>query len=301
MARDSKTIPGRRLRTPKRPRPRVDRYADYRAYLADMYAWLKEQDRKVSYRSLAEVCGFSSPGFLHLVIHGKRNLNPDSATLGGIADGLGLSQREAKLFAALVGLNQETDPDTHNERLRKLARNRPFRENLNLDPDLLEYLGSWQAVAVRELAGNNDFRPDPVWISRQFRMRMTKQQAADALALLLRLGMLRETHCGRIEQAEAQVTTPDEVRTEVFRHYHLQMARLAQSALETLAAEERTFGAVTGRVRAADLPRVREKIHQMRKEFHAFLETLEAPEADSVVQANFQFFPLTRSDGEASS
>jgi uncharacterized protein (TIGR02147 family) len=292
-----KTTP-KKLRVPNSSdatRPVIAGYADYRAYLRDMYAYLKSVNPKLSYRSLAAGSGLKSPGFLNLVLHGKRNLGKDLRTVNGIIQGFQLSKGEGKLFSQLVVLNQDRNPDRRQRRFRKLVmHNREFREHHQIDEAQLEYFQSWHAVAIHELAGWDKFIANPAWIARQFPFGMTRQEAAKALDLLLRLGLLVEQPNGEIVRRHTQVKTADEIHRETIRHYHLQVGRMACEALSVIPADKRNFGAVTGRVAAADLPAVLAFMHRLRNDFHTYLETLETGQAETVIQATFQLFPLTR-------
>ena len=272
-------------------------YGNYRVYLADMVRFRKSRDPQFSYRSLAEVCGIKSAGFLSLVVNGKRNLGSDLVTARAIANGIGLTKREAKLFEELVLLNQEGDADRKQKKLRRLSRKTDVRKHRVIDEGLLGYLEDWHTVAIHELAGRPDFQMDPAWVANQFFPRLTKSQAKRSLTVLVDLGLLYEDAEGRTVRSDPQLTTPDEFHREVVRHYHLQLGRLACNAVERLPATQRNFGAVTGRVSQADLPKLMAFMHKVRNEFNDFMTTLESEDADTVVQANFQFFPLTHTKG----
>ncbi|MEO5668060.1 MAG: TIGR02147 family protein, partial [Bdellovibrionota bacterium] len=55
--------------------PDILRYGEYRAFLADFYAYKKSQRSGFSYRLFAAKAKLKSPNYLQLVMQGKRNLS----------------------------------------------------------------------------------------------------------------------------------------------------------------------------------------------------------------------------------
>jgi uncharacterized protein (TIGR02147 family) len=78
----------------------INSYSDYHAFCKDRYATLKNQDKKFSFRSFSKDAGFASPNYLHLIMHGERNLSPDGADK--FALGLRLNSSETEYFRFLV-------------------------------------------------------------------------------------------------------------------------------------------------------------------------------------------------------
>lgn len=54
-------------------------YTDYREYLKDFLKNRQATGEAASYRWLNQRAGFTSPNYLHLVIHGKRHLSSDAS------------------------------------------------------------------------------------------------------------------------------------------------------------------------------------------------------------------------------
>lgn len=289
--------PVRKLGLQPVKRPSVGRYADYRLFMRDMFAHLKSKNPAFSYRLLAEACGLRSPAFIHLVINAKRNFGKDAITVAAVARGLGLSEREAKLFSDLVAMNQARDADQRNRQLKKLVRRRSFREGNRIDGDLFAFLQSWRAVAIHAMADMEGFRADADWVSERF-LFITRKEAQEALDLLFRLKLLSLRGDGTVISTQPHLSTGDEVRHEIVRLYHMNALAVAARALETLPAGKRNFGAVTARIPKERFAEVGAYLHRMRNEFHAFVTGLETADGDMVLQTNFQMFPLTKVEME---
>ena len=73
-------------------RPRPQDFVDYRAYLREMFDYLKVTRPQFSYRYFSRIAGFTSPNFLKLVADGERNLTPPS--IPKFAKGLWLDEHE---------------------------------------------------------------------------------------------------------------------------------------------------------------------------------------------------------------
>ena len=69
----------------KKQTPSVFDYLSYRAYLRDMYAFLKRARKGFSYRSFSRAAGFKSQSVLKQLIDGERNLADDSIARVAVA------------------------------------------------------------------------------------------------------------------------------------------------------------------------------------------------------------------------
>ena len=268
----------------------IDTYSDYRLYLRAWFDARKHSREGYSLRRFAEEAGLKSPAYVKFVLDGTRNLSPKSAR--SFARAMQLTESDTRAFTDLVGLRQARSLERRAVHLKRLARREKFRESHAINADTLDFLQNWYIPAIRELARTAHFQPDPDWIVAQLRPALHRHHAKAALDTLLRLGFLeRVDETYRVTQAN--ISTPNEFRSTVIAGYHRQWAKMGMWAIENIDASERNFGAVTGIVHHNNLPQIMERVHQMRNEFSAFLKTLESTEADSVVQVNFQAFPLT--------
>ena len=274
---------------------RVYDFLDYRAYLRAHYEAAKRTQRSFSFRSFSKLAGLRSPNFLKLVIEGERNLGADSVPRFCVA--LALEAPEAEFFADLVAFNQATSLAEKNRAFERISASRRFRAARRIDGDLFAYLSHWYNPAIRELAGRADFSEDPRWIASQVRPRISPTEAAEAMRLLLSLGLLvRDANSGRILRGEPTLTTEHEVRSLGAAAFHRQMIERAGESLETVPAALRDLAALTVCISPETAARVKERIHQFRE---ALTELCDSDTAGAVVyQLNIQWFPLSATEGE---
>lgn len=275
---------------PKRTRAPVDvfRYRNYREFLAAFYAHGKLGG--LSYRGFARAAKLGAPNYLKLVIDGKRNLSPEMAER--FAAACKLNEEATAYFKLLVAFDQaESDAERNalHERLSRFAR---FRASQRLDLDQKEYHSSWYIPAVRELAACAAFREDASWIAASLQPAVSEREAAHALEVLQRLGLLERDESGRLAQASRAVTTGQQASGLYIRNYHAELMQRALHAMHDLPAEERYISALTLSTSASTLQEVRRRVLQFRQEL---VELCDAdPSPAQVIQLNLQLFPLSR-------
>lgn len=268
-------------------------FLDYRAYLRAYYEAAKRTQRSFSFRSFSRLAGLRSPNFLKLVIEGERNLGADSVPR--FCTALGLEGPEAEFFSDLVAFNQAASLADKNRAFERISASRRFRAARRIDGDLFAYLSHWYNPAIRELAGRADFCEDPRWIASQLRPRISPAEAAEALRLLLSLGLLvRDPSSGRVLRGEPTLTTEHEVRSLGAAAFHRQMIERAGEALDSVPAALRDLAALTVCISPATAAKVKERIHQLRE---ALAELCDSDPAGTVVyQLNVQWFPLSATE-----
>ncbi len=284
------------MTTRRAPKPTKDvgvsvyDFLDYRAYLRAYYEAAKRARPSFSFRFFSKLAGLKSPNFLKLVMDGERNLGADSVARFTAA--LGLAPREAEFFADLVAFNQAENMADKNRSFERIAASRRFRQARRIDGDLFAYLSRWYNPAVRELAARTDFQEDPRWIAAQLVPRITPVEAADAMKLLLSLGLLvRDPVSGRVVRGEPTLTTEHEVRSLGAAAFHRQMLERAAQSLELVPGNKRDLAALTVCVSPATAAIVKQRIHEFRE---ALTELCDSDTQGAVVyQLNVQWFPLS--------
>lgn len=271
-------------------RPSVFEYVDYRAYLRAYYEAEKARRPAFSYRYFARRAGQASPNFLKLVIEGKRNLGKDSVSAFAVA--LDLDKEEATFFADLVAFSQATTQEEKNRYFSRIAASGNFRKAGRIEGELFEYLSHWHIPAIRELTATADFRDDPKWIAAQLRPAITAREAAHALKVLLRLGLIRKLPDGRIERGEPSWTTGHEVQSFAVVNYHQEMLNRAMEAMTAVHQSERDVSSLTVCIKASTMAEIKRRIHAFNEELLALCDADEEPEI--VFQIGVQCFPLSR-------
>ncbi|MEW6441617.1 MAG: TIGR02147 family protein [bacterium] len=282
-------MPQRNVRE-KRKEVVIFEYDNYRTYLKDLYAYLKENKPHFSYRYFSSKAGFRSPNLLKLVIEGKRNLSPES--IGKFIHALKLNKTEGEFFRTVVHLNQARTADEKRFYAEQLMRFRPFRYIHPIRKDQYEYYSQWYNLPIRELLSLPAFSEDPDWVAKILVPPISPQQARRALELLLALGLIRHDESGRVVQTDAFITTGDEVTSASVTLYHREMLRRASEAIDSFPPQQRDISSLTLALSEKNFKHIKQLIQKFRKELLAIANQDPSPEA--VFQVNFQLFPLTR-------
>jgi uncharacterized protein (TIGR02147 family) len=264
-------------------------YIDYRAFLRDYYQH-KKASSQFSFRSFARKAELRSPNYLKLVIEGERNLT--KAMASRFAKACRLEPIESEYFLALVAFGQATELEERSVRYQELRRFQHYRVSHRLDLAQDTYHSRWYLPAIRELVATKTFREDPLWIAECLCPQISVEEAELAVDTLLQLGLLGRDETGRLRQTTTSVSTgSDRVRSLHLKNYHKQMLEHAASSLDRLPAPQRDIAAVTLRMGADGLERLKARLQAFRRE----LMDLADAEADAtqVVHIGMQMMPLT--------
>lgn len=268
----------------------VFRFRDYRAFLREFYERNKQRKGGYSLRAFSRGAGLRSPNYLKLVMDGERNLTPPMAVRFG--ESCGLSGEALEYFCELVAFNQARiaqEREIHYERLKRFSR---YRKVHKLDAAQSAYHSEWYIPAIRELAARRDFQEDPAWIARTLVPAISVAQAKRAIAVLLDLGLLVRDESGRLVQPQELVETPEGPLGHHVAEFHRAMMAHAAKALDLVPREEREISSLTLCLSA-------KQFEQLKAELTAFRSMLlqryqVEPDAERVVQLNFQLFPLSQ-------
>lgn len=267
----------------------VYQYLDYRAFLRDYYLDRKARRRGFSYRNFSRRAGLRSPNYLKLVIEGERSLTPTMAAR--FAKACGLADESASFFENLVAFNQAKSVREREDCFARLTGFRRYRSVRRLDLKHAEYHAKWYLPAIRELAARSDFQHDPAWIARTLAPRISAQQAKEALATLLELGLLAIADDGQLRQSEPLISTGPELHAVHVAKYHRMMMRRATASIELFPSQERDISSLTLCLGPDGIERVKQRLRSFRRELLELSELEDDPE--QVVQINFQAFPLS--------
>ena len=266
-------------------------YSDYRSYLRAYYVRQKKSNPSFSYRSFALRAKLSSPNYLKLVIDGDRRIT--DKTLPNFIRGLRLAKLEADYFRNLVLYQESEDAEAKAAHLRELARlrSRWGKEEKNIEHDRLEFLRGWHHWVIRELVLLEDFSPDPEWIAKRLRHKITPKEAKESLAVLERLEFI-QIKDGKYIQSEPLSTVGDEVSSLILWNLYCQFFQFAIQSILNDKREDREFGGVTLAISKSRLPEIKALIREFRLEFN---RRFSEPEGnDAVYNLGLAFFPLTK-------
>jgi uncharacterized protein (TIGR02147 family) len=279
----------------------IFQYGDYRTFLSDFYRREKERSPTFSYRSFARRAGLASPNYLKLVIDGNRPVTDKN--LPAFLRGLKLPASEAEYFRVLVGMKETRDDKEKVDLLERMLKLRLKHSGdpLQVDKDRWEILRSWHHWAIREMVQLRDFTPDPAWIASRLGRKITPAQARESLELLLRLEFLkRDPETGRLRQADAMITTADEISNLIIRHIHRQFVELGLVSLFHDPVGVREITGVTLSLREDQVPAFKKMLKEFRRELNRQFSNAAETQAEHVYHLEMMFFPVTRT-GEQSS
>jgi uncharacterized protein (TIGR02147 family) len=271
-------------------KPKLYDYLDYRGFLRAYYVHQKSTKRTFSFRAFSRRAKLKSPNYLKLVMEGERNLSSEMAAR--FAEALGLDAEESTYFVNLVAFNQATTVRERNVHYRVLTGSRRYRQARRLELAQAAYHSTWYLPAIRELAAREDFRNDPAWIGRTLKPQITANEARQAIATLLAIGLLEEDEEGQLSQSDQLVTTGPETRSLHIANYHHMMLQRAIESIDLVPSHERDISSLTLCLSANGLRRLKTRIQSFRRELLE-LSLLEG-NPEQVVQLNFQLFPLSR-------
>ena len=266
----------------------VFRYLDYRVFLRELY--LAQKKRGMSYRAFARRAGVGAPNYLKLVIDGQRNLSPELAQR--FAQACGLAGEARDYFCELVAFGQAASVSERAERHARLLSFRRYRQAHRLEAAHADYHGSWYVPAVRELIGLCDFVEDPKWIADKLWPPIKPSEAKQALATLIKLGLVERDCQGRLRQTTSLVTTGAQTQSLHIARYHAEMASRAVLAMDLVPASHRELSSVTLGLGPRGLAVIKSRLAELRRELLQLAER--ESDACQVVQLNLQLFPLSR-------
>ncbi|MBT4761955.1 MAG: TIGR02147 family protein [Bdellovibrionaceae bacterium] len=274
-------------------RPVVFNYDDYRAYLSELYTFLKKDSRFFSYRYFSKVAGFSSPNILKLVMEGQRNLSKDGVKK--FNKGLKHNTSEADFFTILVNFNQAKNTIEKQKAAESLMKHKAYKRFHPLTQSEFKYYTYWYYIPIRELVAAPYFKNDPVWIAKQLSPEITAQQAKEAIKELCLLGLLKKDETGKLTQSSPDVTAADAVGSTFVARFHREMLRLASESIDRFKSDQREISSSTILVSEENFNKVKSLVQKFRDDLVAI--TSEDPDPQMICQIGLQLFPLSKKNG----
>ncbi len=159
-----------------------------------------------------------------------------------------------------------------------------------LKVDQFRALSEWHHFAILDLSTCKDFRSEPLWIAK--RLRIASSQVRDAVARLLRLGLLRASGSTWVK-ANVALEVPTRKAEPEIRAFHKQMITKSLEALESPSIDayrSRDIRAVTMAIDPKKLSEAKAMVARFHQELSDFLTSGDCTE---VYQFNSQLFALT--------
>jgi uncharacterized protein (TIGR02147 family) len=273
--------------------PNVFDYTDYRKYLLDYYLAKKKDNPSFSYTCLSVRAGFKNKGFLHSVLHGRKNLSKSSIVK--LVTAIGLKKTEADYFENLVFFNQAMDLIERTyfcEKLKSISHpSRSVTVVQQMRRDQYEFYSKWYHSAVRSVIDMYPFKNDYAWLAKKVFPAITTKQAKMSVALIEKLGLIEKKKDGFYKLTNSNITTGSEITALAALHFHKAAAHLVEHALDTLPREKRNITGLTLGISETMYKKICDEIQAFRERIVNLVQ--DDKDADRTYQLNFHLFPIT--------
>lgn len=260
--------------------------------LKSIYAELKKQNPRYSYRSFSHDLGFGETNYLHLICTQKRQLSPRSAQQ--VAQHLGLHSERRKWFLSLVEHTGGRRLEQRTAGIKKAFDIRQKTLENDLSRDEMEFFSTWYHPVVRELVGHPDFSGEPRWIASRLRPKITVEQAKQSLELLIRLGYIEKNEDMKFHLTHSALRVPEGATHLAIHHYHQEMLQLSARSLSETEPENRDISALTVSLSPAQVSEVKLLLKETRKKIVTLSE--QKKKSAEIYQFNMQLFPVSGDD-----
>lgn len=239
--------------------------------LTQIFSKRRTQNPRYSQRAFARDLGVSS-GHLSELMSDKRL--PNKSTMNQLIKKLGLQDVDADRFHEAA----------HESKKRKVQRKVP----VVLEPEQFSIVADWEHFALISLMKTKGFRAEESWIAE--RLQISKVRVAQILNQLEQAGLIKRS-TGKISGIEANITTTQDIPSEVIRQSHSQRISLALKSLKQDPVNVRDISAITMPANPALLPEAKKMIIAFRRKLARRLG--HAGNCSEVYSLNIQLFPLT--------
>lgn len=280
--------------------PELSQYMDYRKYLADFYAYKREQTKKdlrpYNYQMFSAAANIKSPQYLRLIIEGKRNLSTDM--VAKFAKALSLQKEQAEELKKLVHYTQATDPSERNRHLKELMESRVNQQikSGEIDSKAWEKVPGWVAWILYSMVDQKDVNFDVAQLKHLLGEKATLDEIQGSLKKLLDSGeLVKDPETGAIKKARPLMESADNIPVALVKKLQAELLYLGMESLFQDEPTEREFGTVTLSLTEAEFEEIKFKLRQMRKQLTKDNSIARSQgEGDRIYQLNIQLFPVTK-------
>lgn len=234
------------------------------------FARKKRDNHRYSWRQLAAKIGVSHV-FLAQIMRGARNFPLDKIDRLIVALELD-GQAERKLLASIVK-SRLAEMAASSGALARFLKNegkvQALQTNNQAAFDEFASEGSpyplfhpWYHAAILDLVETADFKSDPVWIAS--RLAIAPYQAADAWALAVKNGLVKESKSGQWSKVEKKIRNCARGSTAMMRSFYGEMLLRTNAIMKNRFSQEdfdrRQVMGVTCSANTSSLPAIKAKM-----------------------------------------
>ncbi len=280
--------------------PNVTEYMDYRKYLADFYAYRREQTKKdlrpYSYQMFSAAANIKSPQYLRLIIDGKRNLSDDM--IGKFSKALNLNRENTEELKSLVHYTQATDPSERNRFLKDLMEKRVNQKikSGEIDSKAFEKIPGWVAWILYSMTDVKGVNFEISQLKQLLGEKATQDEIQEALNKLLESGQLvRDPETQEIKKSRPLMENADNIPVALVRKLQAELLYLGMESLFQDDPTDREFGTVTLSMTEKEFEEIKFKLRQIRKQMTKDNSIARSQSAgERIYQLNIQLFPVTK-------
>jgi len=280
--------------------PNVTEYMDYRKYLADFYAFRREQTKKdlrpYNYQMFSAAANIKSPQYLRLIIDGKRNLSDDM--IGKFSKALHLNREHTEELKSLVHYTQATDPSERNRFLKDLMEKRVSQKikSGEIDSKAFEKIPGWVAWILYSMTDVKGVNFEISQLKQLLGEKATQDEIQEALNKLLESGQLvRDPETQEIKKSRPLMENADNIPVALVRKLQAELQYLGMESLFQDDPTDREFGTVTLSMTEKEFEEIKFKLRQMRKQMTKDNSIARSQSAgERIYQLNIQLFPVTK-------
>lgn len=217
-------------------RPNLYAFHDYRKFLELWIPYLKKKHKGYSLTSIAKASGVSL-SYLSMVVKGVRSLSIENLSL--ILPHLKLDEQESSYFTLLQIIADSQDPAARLEALKKAHRFLKYKEQNTAEVEVYQYLTKWYFVAIREMAGMDDFNPSPEWIQSRLREHVSLKDIEGALGFLTANGYIDLSKKASERIQKDPLTCEGGVYKVALAEFHKQMLGMQERSIHDVHSDDR--------------------------------------------------------------
>lgn len=278
----------------KKSSVKIYTYTDYRTFLVEYYEEQKCKRRNFSYRSFAQAADVAVSVYKDIT-SGRRNLTRNIAER--YASAMELSSNESEYFYLLVDYGNNSCAHKRSDCYREMLKIRVRSGLTFVGLEHYHYFSHWYNPVIRELVTLPDFEESGEWIAKKLRGGITPHRAKESLNLLEKIGFLTRDSKERLQQADPHISSEYEMASDILKNFQKEMIDRAQESLAEVPREKREVSSLTLGVSNEEFAEIKRRIHTFKEEIFAYLSQAE-DQNETVVQLNFQLFPLLSTEEE---
>ena len=179
----------------------ITEYQDYRAYIADYYAY-KKRTSAFTWREFAKLAGFGSPVYLKQVAEGKFNLS--ESAVARVAAAMNLVGYEADYFGAMVAYAHAKTESARHENFAKMVAIAEENKVEVVGAESFKFFDSYKNVLLRELAPAMP-NARPMDMAKACRPELSAAEVSNTLKFLVKSGFLTKDKNGNYRQSSKSV------------------------------------------------------------------------------------------------